>query len=448
MKIDLPARVLALIGELEGAGYHAYLVGGALRDQLSGIPAQDFDLATDAAPDEMRRVFENRRILDHGEKHGTLCVFSEGAPVEITTFRTESAYSDARHPDEVAFTRSLEADLARRDFTVNAMAYSKRTGLIDPYGGKADLKRKRLRCVGDPDRRFSEDALRILRALRFCAVRGFSVEERTKRAIFDHVDALEHLARERVFSELEQTLCGKEICRVLIEFAPVFCALIPELFASVGFEQHSPYHCYPVYTHIARTVGEVRATPELRFAALFHDVAKPACFRPDATGRGHFPGHAERGAQIAKQALSSLRAPRALIDRVGDLVRDHDEKFKPDLISARRAIARYGKEYLLELLELERADALAHEPKSALEKRARLAAFIACIEEVCENGDCVSLKDLAINGEDLLSLSVPSEQIGRLLERALDAVIEGRANNRKEELLAYLERDLKTGEDL
>ncbi len=435
--MNLPASVLLCMDRLEQAGFQAWAVGGCVRDHLLGLAPQDFDLCTDAAPAQMRRVFSDRQLVLAGEKHGTVGVILEGRCVEITAFRTEGGYSDSRHPGWVAFVPRLEEDLARRDFTVNAMAYSPTRGLRDPFGGRQDLEMGVLRAVGDPATRFTEDALRILRGVRFALRYGLTPEPRTKSAMLSLAPRLEMLARERVFSELCKLL-PLASARGLLEFFPVLAAAVPELAPCRGFDQHSPHHAYDVLTHTAHVVAAVPPEPVLRWAALLHDIAKPQVFYRDETGRGHFPGHAQAGAQVADGILQRLKAPTALRTQVAALIEHHMLPLEPEEKLLRRRLSKYGREFLLQLLTLQEADRGGK--GTGADGPGQFAQVRAALEDLAAREDRLTLRTLAVNGRDLLALGyAPGPQLGQALQALLEQVLSGGLPNEKDALLAFAE---------
>ncbi len=483
----VPSAALEALRRLWAAGYEAYLVGGCVRDALLGREPGDWDIATAALPEQVKAVFAGERVIETGLKHGTVTVLLgrtdchdqcehwsrkdknlTSLSLEITTFRTEAGYADHRHPDAVAFTSSLEEDLARRDFTINAMAWapvetplirhracggrpmppspqgegsawSPETGLIDPFGGRADLETGVIRCVGDPARRFDEDALRILRALRFSAQLRFSVEADTAAAALALRQTLELVSRERVAAELTKLLCGPDARRVLTEHWPILAVVLPELDPMAGLDQRSKYHCYDVLTHSAAAVEAVPPEKLLRWAALLHDAGKPACLRIDEAGGGHFYGHAKVSAELARTVLTRLRFDKDTVRRVAALVELHDYPIDPPEGSPERAIrkliGKLGEEDFFRLLALKRADALAHHP----DYRGRTAAcdrLEALARELLSQPPCFTVKDLAIDGNDLLALGIPrGPELGRTLNALLEAVLDGRAPNEREALL-------------
>lgn len=450
MKIPEGAR--EVIGALERAGYEAYLVGGCVRDMLladgagdgagDGAPAvHDWDVCTNARPTEVKRVLAPHRTLDTGLKHGTVTVLMPDGPYEVTTYRVDGGYSDGRHPDSVTFTASLTEDLARRDFTINAMAMAPGAQgappeLIDPFGGRDDLRRRVLRCVGEPDTRFGEDALRILRAIRFASRFGLTVEEKTRDAMLRNRALLGRISAERVFSELSGILVTERGGRYLHDYADILTQIIPELAPCIGFEQRNPWHCCDVFDHIMMSVAS--APPELtvRLAMLLHDIGKPAAASVDETGTGHFYGHQKLSAEIAQTVLRRLRCPNRLLRDIVELVRCHDARVEPTERALRRLLNRLGTEQARRLLTVKRADAMAQSER-ARGGLGELARSEALLERIIAERQAFSLKDLAIGGNDLIACGIaPGPEIGRRLRLALDAVLDGRVENEREALLA------------
>ena len=445
--MDVPAYVLTLMHRLEQAGFAAYAVGGCVRDSLLGLTPHDYDLCTAAPPEKIREIFQDYPMFLSGIRHGTVSIICPEQVVEITTFRTESGYSDHRHPDQVAFVPQVEADLARRDFTINALAWSPSRGLCDPFGGRADLENRVLRAVGEPSARFREDPLRILRGLRFSARFRLTPEERTLAAMLDLAPLMDSLARERVFSEL----CGLlpwVTAADLALFAPILAQVIPELAPCVGLDQRSPHHAYDLFTHIAHVVEAVPAELPLRWAALLHDVGKPRCFTTDATGRGHFYGHAQVGADMAGEILLRLKAPTALTEAVVWLISKHMTPLEPDRKLLRRRLSQYGPQRTRQLLALQKADFCSKgvadaEDAAALEETGRL------LEALLQEELCLSVSDLAVNGEDLISLGFqPGPQLGRCLQALLEQVVSEKLPNTRPALLARAEAILRGKETL
>ena len=436
MSMDIPAYVGDCIEALEGAGFAAYAVGGCVRDALLCRTPHDFDLCTDARPEQTRAAFSGRPLVLAGEKHGTVGVVTPEGVVEITTFRQEGGYGDNRRPDWVDFITDLREDLARRDFTVNAMAYSPARGLADPFGGRQDLEKKILRAVGDPDTRFREDSLRILRGVRFCAAYGLTPDAETEAAMLRQAHLMEHLARERVFEELNKLLPDINAPQ-LLRFAPVLAAVIPELGPMIGFDQHSPHHAYDLYTHVAHVTAGVSRDLTVRWAALLHDIGKIPTFTRDETGRGHFYGHAPTGAKMAREVLLRLKAPGAMVQTVPTLIANHMLRLDPDRKQLRRQIRRLGFDAVEKLLDLQEAD-MTSKGTGEEEGRNFFPQIRALLMQIRAEEDVLAVKDLAVNGNDLLALGLRGKQIGQALDIVLGAVIDERLENEKEAELAWL----------
>lgn len=441
--IRLPEQVNTALTRLEQAGFAAYLVGGCVRDALMGRVPADYDITTAALPEETAAVFAGERRIETGLRHGTVTVLLHGSPLEITTFRVDGDYSDARHPDAVRFTPSLREDLARRDFTVNAMACSGRGGIVDPFGGSADLAARVLRCVGEPAARFREDALRILRALRFAAVLDFSIEPATAAAAFEHRALLKRVSAERVASELKKLLCGPAARRVLLDYTDILGVVLPELLPMRGFDQRNAHHVYDVLEHSAAAVENVAPTPVLRLAALLHDVGKPDCFSLDDNGTGHFYGHGARSAAMADAILERLRFDRAGRERIVTLVRCHDLRIEESERAVKRALAKLGPEAFFQLLQLKRADNLAKTPEVS-DRLAHYDRLEALAKDSLSRPPCFSLRDLAVGGDELRRAGMaPGPAMGAALQALLDAVLDGAVANEKAALLDYWQTRLK-----
>ena len=428
----LPSYVRACIDLLENAGFAAYAVGGCVRDSLLGLTPHDFDLCTSATPEQMRQVFADYRLVLAGEKHGTVTVVMDSQLVEITTFRLEGGYRDNRHPDWVKFVPSVEQDLSRRDFTVNAMAYSPTRGFADPFGGRDDLEKKILRAVGDPAVRFTEDSLRILRGLRFAVRYGLAPETATWEAMHSLAGLMENLARERVFDELCKLLPLIN-ARQLMDFAPILCRVLPEIEPMLDFPQHSCHHIYDLMEHTARVVEGVPPQLHLRWAALLHDIGKPGTCVLDDQGEGHYHGHAKESAQLAEAALLRLKAPTVLRKQVADLISRHMTPLEPDKHLLRRRLGKYGIQETLDLLELQRGDYFATGTKEAPGPFPEISQII---DEILEEEACFSIRDLCINGTDLLDLGfAPGPKLGQCLSSLLQLVQEDTIPNEKIALL-------------
>ncbi|MBQ8768101.1 MAG: HD domain-containing protein [Oscillospiraceae bacterium] len=430
----IPEYVLTCLNALEEAGFPCYAVGGCVRDALLGLTPHDYDLCTAATPVQIKEVFCDRSLVLAGEKHGTVGVIAPEGVVEITAFRTEGAYLDNRHPDKVTFVTDIREDLSRRDFTVNAMAYSPTRGFVDPFGGQNDLKNKILRAVGDPAARFREDSLRILRGVRFAVRFDLTPDGETANAMAQLAPLMENLARERVFEELCQLLPLVN-ARDLLRCIPILTQVIPELAATVGFQQHSSHHAYDVFTHTAYVTEAVSKDLALRWAALLHDTGKPAAFTLDEDGQGHFYGHAQLGAELADQILLRLKAPTALRERVVFLIKHHMDMIVADRKLLRRLLSRYGEEALRQLMDLQKADFTS---KGVTGDYFDFGEIDTMIDEIIAQESCLTVRDLAVNGHDLMALGITGQAIGRTLNALLDAVLEEQLPNEKAALIEHI----------
>ena len=431
--MTLPEQIIRCLQMLESAGYAAYLVGGCVRDDLMGIPPQDFDLCTAALPEQTAAVFAGIPQDLTGIRHGTVKLLMEGMEVEITTFRREGSYRDNRHPDWVEFVPDIREDLARRDFTVNAIAYSPSRGYVDPFGGRADLQSGILRCVGEPERRFREDALRILRGMRFAARFGFLPEPATQDAMIGLAPLTDALARERVYQELSGFLLKADVPN-LLRFAPILAQVIPELSPTLGFLQHSPHHAYDVFTHTAHVTAAVAPVLSLRWAALLHDIGKVPCFSQDENGRGHFKGHAQVSAQMADAVLHRLHAPTQLRETAVWLIDHHMTVLQPEEALLRRSLSRYGRERLELLLCLQEADMKGKGTREH-ENSQRYPRLREILSQLDAQEGRLTLKSLKINGNDLIALGMSGRQIGDCLNRLLEQVLSGSLENEKSALI-------------
>ena len=431
----LPQDVLQCLEALEGASFATYAVGGCVRDHLLGLAPHDFDLCTAATPEEIQQVFSGHRLVLAGLKHGTVGVVTDSGVVEITTFRTEGGYTDSRHPGWVRFVSNIKEDLARRDFTINAMAWSPIRGLCDPFGGKADLEKKILRAVGDPPLRFQEDALRILRGTRFAAKFQLTIDPATEDAMLRQAHLLDDLARERVFDELCKLLLLAD-APALLRWAPIITRVIPELDPALGFDQHSPHHAFDLYTHIAQVTAATAPDLALRWAALLHDVGKPSTFTLDAAGTGHFYGHAKAGASTADAILHRLKAPTALREQVVHLVELHMNRLEPDRKLLRRWLSRLGEDILTRLLALQEAD-MGNKGTGKSQNNHTFIEIRNILQEIQQENACLTLKDLAVNGSDLIALGfAPGKALGQCLQLLLEQVLDERLPNVRPALLS------------
>lgn len=429
-------RALTVLERLEAAGHRAVLVGGCVRDSLLSIPPHDYDVATSALPPEIEAACSGLRCIETGLKHGTITVLSEGLPVEVTTFRREGAYSDHRHPDRVEFTTELSEDLARRDFTINAMVWEK-GGLVDRFGGREDLENRLIRCVGDPDRRFEEDALRLLRGLRLAAQLDFEIDPDTAAAIRRRVPDLGHVAWERIAAEFLRLLCSPGAERILLDYPEAVVQVIPELAPAVGFDQRNFHHIYDVYTHSVKAMAHVPPEPVLRLAALLHDTGKPSTFSLDEQGVGHFYGHPKVSAALAAQAVVRLRLDKATQERVTALVARHDLPVEPTERWVGRWLSRLGEKNFFDLLALKQADGLAAADPQDKRGAARAEAE-RLAREMLERSPCLTLKDLAVNGRDAMDAGLSGPAIGKTLNCLLEQVAGGELPNEREVLLGWL----------
>ena len=442
MRFEIPSGARHIIQTLNDAGYEAYLVGGCVRDLLRGVEPRDWDICTSARPEETEGCFAGHRIIETGLKHGTVTVLEEGEPYEITTYRTEGPYSDSRRPDYVEFVSSLEADLARRDFTMNAIAMGLDGRLRDPFGGAADIQTGLIRCVGEPAHRFQEDGLRVMRALRFAAVLGYGIEERTAQAIHENRRMLERVAAERIRVELCKLLVGEEAGNILRQYPDVFCQFWPELGPLVTLEQNNPWHCWGGWEH---TIHAVEAAPPdlmLRLTMLLHDIGKPNCKSTDENGIDHFYGHPAVSAKLADQMLRSLKFDNRTRERVVTLVERHDVQIPNRGRSIRKWLGRLGPEVFFQLLEVKRADSMGQAHEKVKDRLAELDGIRAGVEELAAQGQCFSLKDLAVNGRDVIAAGVaPGPEVGRVLDGLLEQVISGEVPNEQKALLNLICRE-------
>ncbi len=442
MEIYIPQNISAIMDILENNGYEAYIVGGCVRDSILGTEPKDYDIAVSALPEEIISCFEGYTIIDAGIKHGTVTIVSEGENVEITSFRIDGEYSDHRRPDEVRFSQKLSDDLSRRDFTINAMAYNPKTGIIDPYGGQKDLFRRKITCVGDPRKRFEEDALRIMRALRFSSELGFDIDETAAAAIFEMKELLKTVSAERFSKELVLLLSGKSPYGVLSRFYEVLAVVIPEILPCVGFEQHSRYHAYDIWTHIAYSAEYSARIPDVRLALMLHDIGKPRCFTLDDEGKGHFKGHELISADMAADILKRLKFPSDTVERIEKLIKFHYITPIDDKKVVRRLISKLGQEDFFLLMEVMKGDNRAK--RSFCFERVRIIdLMVNRAEELIAEEDCFKLSDLAVSGNDMLSIGLEGRKVGEALDMLLEAVIDEKTENTRESLMKYAEEHAK-----
>lgn len=434
----LPEQIIIALKTLEQHGFEAFVVGGSVRDALMGVEPKDFDIATNATPGNLKEVFRKITVIETGIAHGTVTVLIEETPIEITTFRIDGEYIDKRRPLSVEFSDSIHEDLARRDFTINAMAYSSRTGIIDPFDGRNDLENKIIRCVGDPEKRFEEDALRILRAVRFAAVLGFGIEASTKAALMEKSETILSVAIERITSEFSKMICGHDIGHVLKEYRQLLAVVIPEIEPSFDFNQQNFYHVFDVYTHTCRVVSNSPPFLVPRLAAFFHDIAKPYCFTKDDKGAGHFYGHQQQSARMAGEIMSRMRFDNDTRRKTIDLIENHDITINPEPKAIKRILNKFSEEFFIDLVALKKADVSGQNPE-LIGRIEELDRLLEIYIDIVKEDECYSLKKLAINGNDLLETGIPrGNKIGIILEDCLHQVMSERIKNTKEDLMEYV----------
>lgn len=435
--MDIPKYALDILRGLEENGHEAYFAGGCVRDMLSGREPYDWDITTSALPQEIKSCFPRLKAVDTGIKHGTVTIISEGRGVEVTTYRSESGYKDHRRPDSVSFSLSVEKDLERRDFTVNAMAYNPQRGFKDPFGGRNDLEKGILRAVGDPRIRFNEDALRILRGIRFMSLFGYRAENDT----FSQMKACSYLLRyvsgERVLSELIKTVMGEHVLLGLMESGGIIASAIPEIAPMVGFDQRNRHHIYDVWEHTVRALAASERQKDVRLALLLHDMGKPASFTQDTSGEGHYYGHAMLSAEMAERVLSRLNCPKALKNEAVWLIRYHDISIPPTRSAAGHMLALFGRERAHRLLEVKIADNSAHSPRYA--QRAEDARqLMHMIQDMEKSAPCLDKNGLDIKASQLEKMGYRGNMIAKALDSLLAAVICSACENESEKLTAYL----------
>lgn len=441
MKIQLPEKVNRIITTLQKHGFEAYAVGGCVRDSFLGRVPGDWDITTSAAPEETKSLFA--RTFDTGIEHGTITVLLNGEGFEVTTYRIDGKYEDNRHPSKVQFTRSLSEDLLRRDFTINAMAYNEQDGLVDLFHGMEDLKKGVIRCVGNAEARFSEDALRILRAIRFSAQLGFEIEKETRQAIRKLAPNLSYISAERIQTELVKLLVSDhpDYLRTAWETG-LTREFLPEFDACMETAQNTPHHCCSVGEHILKSLTEIENDRLLRITMLLHDIAKPVVKKTDENGRDHFKTHGPAGEKLAGKILRRLKFDNVTTRNTCRLIRYHDLRPTPDAEDVRRAVNLIGEELFPLYLKVQKADLLSQSTYRREEKLARLSGVTEAYQGILERGECTSLKTLAVSGKDLIKAGHPAgPALGALLERLLDCVLKDPTLNTKEKLLETAEKD-------
>lgn len=441
--IRLPKQVVTALKLLEASGYEAYIVGGCVRDYIMGIEPHDYDITTSALPEETKQVFKRYKVIETGIKHGTVTVLMDYEPIEITTFRVDADYIDGRHPSSVSFTKSLREDVARRDFTMNAIAMDCRGDIFDYFGGRQDIENRVIRCVGEPITRFNEDALRIMRALRFSSVTGFNIEEKTHEAMRETKDLLCKVSAERIREELVRLLCGKNVKKVLMEDVDILAVFMPELAKMEGFDQRNPHHIFDVLEHTATVVEMADKEPVVRLAALFHDIGKPDCFTVDEAGIGHFYGHGAISAEMTRSVMNRLKFDNDTKKKVLELVEKHDAHIEPSQRAVKRVLNKLSEEQFFNLMALKRADNFGQSPLHR-ERQKHYDKLEEIAGEIIEQEQCFSLKDLCVNGSDLISIGFkPGNEIGEMLKFLLEEVIDGKIENERQKLLDLAQKKQK-----
>ena len=424
---------------LEKSGFECYAVGGCVRDMLLNLTPHDVDFTTNATPDEILDCFKEYKTFELGKKFGTISVLNDGAIYEITTYRIDGEYTDSRHPDKVEFSRNLKDDLARRDFTVNAMAMDSNGNVVDIYNGKADLESKLIRAVGDAEKRFTEDALRIFRALRFSAKLGFSIEESTAKACKNLAHLLDNVHPQRLRDELTAFIIGDNVPELLTEYRDVFARIIPELKPSFDFRQITAHHRYDVFTHTVKAVGFAPKDARIRLALLLHDIAKPLCYTTDKAGISHFNGHPQKSADIAMEILRRFSFSSDFVNDVVRFIKYHDVRFEKPRLHIKRLLMELTEEDFRNLLTIQRCDIMAQSEYIREEKLERIDFIEKEFEAVLEENSCLNLKGLAVNGNDIMTLGISGKKVGAVLEYLLTQVVEDKVSNQKNELIRCAE---------
>lgn len=446
-KIDIPHGARYILRLLENNLEDAYIVGGCVRDSLLGKTPNDWDICTSAKPTEVIELMGKNGIktIETGLQHGTVTAVIGDKSYEITTFRVDGEYSDNRRPDNVSFVDCIDIDLSRRDFTINAMAYNEADGLVDPFGGSGDLDNHRISCVGNPNDRFKEDGLRIMRALRFAATYGFYIENNTTAAIHRNKDLLKNIAAERIQSELTKMLCGKGALDILLKYSDVMAVIIPELKPCIGFDQNNKYHIYNVYDHIAHAVTNYKGNDiSIKTALLLHDIGKPHCYTEDHNG-GHFHGHGVISHDLAKDVVERLRFDNKTKEEILTLVLYHDAEIHCSVKAVRRWLNKIGPEMFKKLIEVRFADMYAHADINRDERVDKYFAILKIADDIVDEQQCFTLKDLAINGYVVMDhLGVPGgPMVGKVLSHLLDKVLDGEIENDLDVLMTEAKRYLE-----
>lgn len=441
LKIEIPSGANEIIHTLQDKGYEAFLVGGCVRDSILKRPIHDYDITTSATPDEMMEIFKDKRIIETGLQHGTITIVIDGEPYEVTTYRIDGNYSDSRRPDKVTFTKSLEEDLKRRDFTINAMAYNDEVGLVDPFNGMEDIEHYKIRCVGRAEDRFSEDALRILRAIRFASQLGFVVDSDVSLNIHKMYKNLENISIERINSEFCKIAASSDFCVQMVLYHEVFSLFIPEIKNMFGFQQNNPYHIYDVWNHTVHAIEYCESDDLVtRLSVFFHDIGKPHCYQDSEDGIRHFKGHGRVSADMTDKIMKRLRFDNDTREKVVELVYYHDATFEVEKKYVKRWLNKIGEEQFKRLLNIRRADIKAQADINQETRLQKIDNIGYILEEVLQDDECFSLKDLAVNGKDVMDtmLIKSGKEVGYWLNEILTRVIDGRLKNDREDLIYWM----------
>lgn len=442
MTVNVPEKVKYILDTLNAHGFESYAVGGCVRDSIMGKEPFDWDITTSALPEKTIDIFEalGCKVIKTGIKHGTVTVLKDHEPFEVTTFRIDGEYTDRRRPDGVSFTANLQEDLKRRDFTINAIVANSDGEIKDFFGGIDDIKRKVIKAIGDPDKRLNEDALRIMRALRFASVLGFKIDPELQKSLRKNKELLRHIAPERINAEFSKLICGENFSWVLLNFTDIIEVFIPEIIPCNGFDQRNIHHIYDVWEHSVRAAENTPADLILRLTMLFHDIEKPSCFFMGEDNQGHFYGHAKKSAETTERILRRLRYDNKTIKEVTELIELHDVEIVPEKKPVLRRMGKMGKESFEKLLAVKYADNSA-QSSIVLSRRKDFQKIEKIAAEAQRESSCFSLKSLGVNGKDLIDAGFPEgKEIGRILQYLLENVIDGKCKNDKEDLLRAAEK--------
>lgn len=442
MKINIPQNAEYILKSLQNEGFESYVVGGCVRDSIMRKTPLDWDITTSALPEKTTEIFEalGCKVIKTGIKHGTVTVLKDHEPFEVTTFRIDGEYTDRRRPDGVSFTASLSEDLKRRDFTINAIVADCDGNIKDAFGGIDDINRKVIKAIGDPDKRLNEDALRIMRALRFASVLGFKIDPELQKSLRKNKELLRDIAPERINAEFSKLICGENFSWVLLNFTDIIEVFIPEISPCIGFDQRNIHHIYNVWEHSVRAAEATPADLILRLTMLFHDIEKPSCFFIGEDHQGHFYGHAKKSAETAEKILRRLRYDNKTIKQITELIALHDVEIVPERKPVLRRMGKMGKENFQKLISVKYADNAAQSP-IVLSRRNEFKKIEEIAAQAQRESSCFNLKSLSVNGKDLIDAGFPEgKEIGKTLHYLLESVIDGKCINEKNELLNFAEK--------